>query len=385
MAHDSNSFTSLSRRSFLRTSGLLSLGAATVLPAIAEPIQDGPPQSASHEGQGIIRINANENPLGPCDSARKALAANIAQSGRYDRGNEKAVAELFAKQNGLDSSYVSVHAGSFIPLHFVSIAFSSPTRSIVSPRPTFDAGFMDADRKPFVKINYVPLRADHTADVEKMVAADPEAGIIYLCNPNNPTGTVTKKSEILYALANKPKNSILLIDEAYIHFSDAESALDLVAQDKDVIVLRTFSKIYGLAGLRCGLAAGRPDLLAKLRLYGGNPLPNPALVAALASLEEPTLVADRKKINATIRDNVFDWMTKNNYEYIPSQVNFFMVNTGRPGVAVTRELATRGILIGGTRPLMDTWVRVSIGTQPEMDRFKAAYKEVIEKLPPLKS
>src|SRR6202012_563587 len=129
-----------------------------------------------------------------------------------------------------------------------------------------------------------------------MVAADPNAGVIYICNPNNPSGTITPRADILWALENKPAGSILLVDEAYTHLSDQQDVLDQVVAGKDLIVLRTFSKVYGMAGIRCGLAIGRPDLLAKLQAYNVNPLPITALAAAQASLDDPDLVPTRKKI-----------------------------------------------------------------------------------------
>src|SRR5205085_8573901 len=136
---------------------------------------------------------------------------------------------------------------------------------------------------------------------------------------------VTSDSDIGYLVENQPKGSIVLVDEAYIHFSDASTAVDLVKADKDVIVLRTFSKLYGMAGLRCGLALGRPDLLEKMYNYGGgNFMPITALAAASASLKHTGLIAERKKINADIRASVFQWLDQNGYSYIPSPSNCFM-------------------------------------------------------------
>src|SRR5258708_39587261 len=130
-----------------------------------------------------------------------------------------------------------------------------------------------------------------------MAGAHPKAGLLYIYNPSNPTGTTTTREEIEYALVNQPKGSILLIDEAYIHFSDAKPVLDLAAADKEVVVLRTFSKIYGMAGLRCGFAIARPDLLARLEPYGWNSMPVTAVVAATASLKHKGLVLEKQKID----------------------------------------------------------------------------------------
>ena len=142
----------------------------------------------------------------------------------------------------------------------------------------------------------VPLMKDYSHDVKAMVAANPDAGLIYICNPNNPTGTITKKSDIEWAIANKPKGSVIMVDEAYYHLAGIPPLSDAVADDKDVIILRTFSKIYGMAGIRAGVAIGRPDLLQKSRAFMAGALPTTAMAAATASLKNKTLVPERRKI-----------------------------------------------------------------------------------------
>ncbi len=160
----------------------------------------------------------------------------------------------------------------------------------------------------------------------------PDAGVFYICNPNNPTGTLTSHSDIEYLVANKPKDSVVLVDEAYIHLTETPSALDLVKAGKDVIVLRTFSKVYGMAGLRCGFVIARPDLLDKVISRGGqNFMPITAIVAATASLKDSPLVSERRRINANIRQQTFQWLDRNGYSYIPSESNCFLLDTKRPG------------------------------------------------------
>ena len=160
----------------------------------------------------------------------------------------------------------------------------------------------------------VPLRKDYAHDVHAMAQADPDAGLIYVCNPNNPTGSITPKEDIEYLVAHKPKDAIVLLDEAYIHLSKtAEPASALVAADKDVIILRTFSKLYGMAGLRAGAALGRPDLIAKLRGYGAGALPVTGMVGATASLKVKGLVAERRQTIADIREETAEWLDKRGY------------------------------------------------------------------------
>jgi histidinol-phosphate aminotransferase len=212
-----------------------------------------------------------------------------------------------------------------------------------------------------------------------MLAAGSDAGVFYICNPNNPTGTLTPHSEIEYLVANKPKDAIVLIDEAYIHLTEAPSALDLVKAGKDVIVLRTFSKVYGLAGIRCGFIIARPDLADKVLQRGGfNFMPVTAVVAATASLKDPNLVSDRRRINATIRQQTFDWLARNGYSFIPSESNCFMLDTKRPGQEVRDAIAKENVMIGRIWPIMPTYVRITVGTQEEMAKFQTAFQKVMK-------
>jgi histidinol-phosphate aminotransferase len=200
-----------------------------------------------------------------------------------------------------------------------------------------------------------------------------------VCTPNNPTGTMTPHSAIEQLLAAKPKGSVVLVDEAYIHFSDGVSAIDLVKADQDVIVLRTFSKIYGMAGIRCGLAIARPDLLAKLENFGGwSAMPITAMAAATASLKHEHLVSERKQLNAAIRQKTFDWLARQGYSYVPSESNCFMLDTKRPAKEVIDAMAARNVYIGRIWPVWPTYTRITVGTQPEMDAFTSAFDAVMK-------
>jgi histidinol-phosphate aminotransferase len=308
------------------------------------------------------------------------VIAKIAPSGgRYDLyGETDNLVKTFAQQNNLKESYVSVYAGSSEPLHYSVLAFTSPSRGFVTADPSYEAG-MRAATVANAKISKVPLTSDHAHDMKAMVAADPNAGVIYVCNPNNPTGTMTTKQDIAWALDNKPKGSILLVDEAYIHLSDAPNVLDLVAADKDLIVLRTFSKIYGMAGIRCGFAVGRPDLLAKLQPYGQNAMPITGSAAANVSLLDAELIPTRKKIIGDTRRDTLAWLKSNNYKVIGnSQSNCFMIDTGRNGKSVISAMQAKNVYIGRTWPIWPNAVRVSVGTPADMAAFKTAFKQVMD-------
>jgi histidinol-phosphate aminotransferase len=329
-----------------------------------------------------VLINANENPLGPSVAARTGAIARVSEGGRYQPSLAEGLARIFAEQHGLKPEYVDVYPGSGAPLHYSILAFTGPARSYVCADPTYEAGSFAAKTSGARMIAIPVIKKTYAHDLAAMVAADPKAGLIYVCTPNNPTGTVTSHDQIEWALKNRPAGSILLVDEAYIHFCGANSVIDLVRGDQDLIVLRTFSKIYGMAGLRCGLAIGRPDLLKKVRGFGGwSSMPITAVGAGIASLQEPNLVAERKQINSTTRSQVFEWLTKNNYSFIPSEANFFLLDTRRPGHLVMDAMAKQNVFIGRVWPIFPTCVRITVGTPEEMARFREAFAKTMDQPP----
>ena len=219
-----------------------------------------------------------------------------------------------------------------------------------------------------------------------MIAADPNAGAYYICNPNNPSGTLTSRKDFEYILANKKKDAVLIIDEAYVHFAGPEVySTDLVRQDKDVVVLRTFSKIYGMAGLRAGALYGRPDLLAKVAEYGrGGNLPVTATACAAASMKlGPALMKERVAINKKNRDYTWEHLEKVGVSYIPSTSNFFMMSVkGMTGAQVGQAMAAKKIMLAGNRwPEWPEHIRVTVGTYEEMTKFNAALDQVLKEGP----
>jgi histidinol-phosphate aminotransferase len=363
-----------SRRNFGRFATVITAGAA--LPFYNESAMAQLSMIKGPMPTDAVKINANENPLGPCPEAADAMYGVIQKGSRYLYEETFGFQETLASQEGLKPNYVQPYAGSSAPLHQAVLAFTSPTKSFVTADPGYEAGERAAK---FIgsKVVRVPLTKTYAHDVVAMAKADPNAGLIYLCNPNNPTGTLTPRADIEYLLANKPAGSILLIDEAYIHLSGAPMASDLVAADKDVIILRTFSKLYGMAGLRAGAALGRPDLLAKIMPYSAGALPVTGMIGANASLKVKDLVPKRRKIIADVREDVFAFLVKNNFTFVPSVSNKFMVDVGRPGGEVIEAMRKQKIYIGRVWPSWPTYVRVSVGTQDEMNKFKSAFLNVM--------
>ena len=363
-----------SRRNLGKIAAMITAG--TTLPfynesALAQlsKVDNAPPDA--------VMINANENPLGPCEEARNAVHAIVAQGGRYLYGETDKVVTLLSQQEGVKPNYIRIYPGSSGPLHQAVLAFTSPTKPLVMGDPGYEAGGRAAAfiGSPVVK---VPLTSDYRHDVKAMLEkGGPNAGLYYICNPNNPTGTLTPKSEIEWLVANKPKGSIVMIDEAYTHISEAPFNSDLVAADKDVVVLRTFSKIYGMAGLRAGAAIARPDLIEKLAGLSAGMLPITGMAAASASLAQKNLVPERRKLIGNVREDTFNFLEKNKFHYVPSVSNCFMVDTKRPGNEVVAAMRKEKVYIGRVWPIMPTYVRITVGTRSDMQKFQAAFKQVM--------
>jgi len=371
----------------------IALGASYALPffhefAFAQDAVDNAPRRRPGQGRvydpDVVRITSNENPMGPSKQGLDAIAQVSPLAWRYGpEGVNMELQALLELTEGVKEGYVTPYPGSGPALANLVPAFTSPTRSWVMASPGYGNGASTAIGNKTVK---VPLRKDYTHDVEAMIKADPNAGAYYVCNPNNPTGTLTPRKDIEYLLANKQKDAIVVIDEAYIHFSGRDNmSTDLVKADKDVIVLRTFSKIYGMAGLRAGAAFGRPDLLKQLGKFGrtGN-LSVGTMACAAASLKaEADLLKERIPINARNRSLAFEHMEKIKVAYIPSHSNFFMISVpGMTGLQVNQAMAKKKVMIAGNRwPEWPQHVRVTVGTYEEMQKFNAALTQVVKEGP----
>jgi len=370
--------SNLSRRSFFRfAAGASALASLPILTEAHFALAERPKFADPNKG---IHIDANENPLGPCDAARKAIADIIPRGGRYLFDMEDDLATTFARIEGLDPESVMPFAGSSTPLHLAVLAFTDRNKPLVIADPGYEAPIWAAEVSgaPVIKVPLADPKGAATHDIKAMLAAASTPGVIYICNPNNPTGTCTPRADIEHAVANAPKGTILLIDEAYIHLCDAPHSLDFVKEGKDVIVLRTFSKLYGMAGIRMGFAVGRPDLLAKLMPFGGqNSLPITAIAAAKASLIDPDLVPSRRKIIGDIRADNLAWLKSNGYACTPSESNCFMLDVRRPGKEVLAAMAAKDIYIGRIWPAWPTQVRITVGTTDEMLAFRKAFTEVM--------
>ncbi|KAB0563481.1 aminotransferase [Pseudomonas palleroniana] len=354
---------SVSRRS------LLAVGAALPILGRLDWALASPAAAASDK----VLLNYNESPYGPSSAAREAMQRGIATSGRYPYPDMYALAALFAQQQAIPEDYVAVFAGSMAALRYAVVAFTSEARSLVMATPSYELPRQAAESHK-APVHEVNLDARHAHDVPAMLAADPQAGLLYLCNPNNPTGTLTPSATIRQALANKPEGCVLVVDEAYIDFSDAPSCVSWVKDHDDLLVLRTFSKIYGMAGARLGLAIGHPALLERLAVFGGDNVPAASsLLGARASLEDVTLLPQRKALNARVREETLAWLKSRGFTCTVSQSNCFMIDVKQPAEHVIERLAAQNVMVGRVWKNWPQWVRVTVGTQQEMERFREVF------------
>jgi histidinol-phosphate aminotransferase len=369
------------RRRFMQLGAALPLASAAARSAFAAaaPAASGgvPAVGYIDTPANVALLNINEYPAGPTPAAVAIMTQMATNGNRYYMMETTKFTKEVAAYHDLKPEYVTLYAGSSEILQFTALAFTSPARSLVTADPTFESTWRAAESNG-ARVHKVPLNADYSYNMKAMVAADPNAGLFYVCNPNNPTGVPVKRADIEWLLANKPAGSVVMVDEAYIHFSDAESVLDLVAKDKDLIVSRTFSKIYSMGGLRFGYASARPDLMARLHHYGVNSMATTAIQCARVQLNDKQLIPLRKQAMADTRNRTFEWLAKQGYAFSPSQTNHFLMDVKKPGAPVINALAHHSVMIGRTWASMPNWPRVTVGSPAEMQSFQSAFLEVMK-------
>jgi histidinol-phosphate aminotransferase len=305
----------------------------------------------------------------------------LTRTNRYHDEEMDQLGALIARQENLQPDQILIGCGSSEVLHCAVDAFTSPARPLITTLPSYElpVDMTTALGNPVLKL---PMTASWAADVKKMAEAADKAkgGLIYLVNPNNPTSSITPKDDIAWLVNNLPANTVALIDEAYIHFStapDLASAVPYVRDNKNVIVARTFSKIYGMAGLRVGFTCARADITAKLAVFRNNTISLTGVVAAKAALETPKLVSERREKMGRVRADVCSWLDAHGLSFIPPHANFLMINVKRDVRSVITAMLEKGVAVGRPFPPLDQMLRVTIGSEEDMSRFKQAFGQVM--------
>jgi histidinol-phosphate aminotransferase len=369
------STTTISRRRFTHLLGIGAVAAA-VRPSlsIATPTTD---QSAS---TGIVRLSANENPYGPSAQAHDAMHGAFKMCCRYpDEQNDILIGKL-AKLNSVDREQIVLGDGSSEILKICAETFTGPARgNLVAADPTFEA-ILEYAKANGAEVVKVPLTKGFSHDLPKMAAAA-KKGLIYVCNPNNPTASITPKNDLRAFIENTPAETTILVDEAYFHYAespDYESAIPLVKDHPNLIVARTFSKIYGMAGLRCGYCVAQKETIARLKPQQMWDSVNVmALAAASASVDDVDQVSKGKQLTSEAKAFTTTELDKLGFKSIPSQANFFMVDCKRPVVPLIQAMKQQNVHVGRLFPAMPNHMRVTVGKKTEMEGFVSAFRQVI--------
>jgi histidinol-phosphate aminotransferase len=381
----------LTRRSFVRNAGI---GAAALIGArgrentlwsLAEPTLEA-------LAPGVICLASNENPAGPGQAVlaavRDAFGPAGARPGRYD-GSAPALIEAIAKKQGVRPENVVLGCGSTQILRTCTHLFTATDRPLVGTIPTYEecAGYAEMMGHP---VRPVTLDASFRVDVDHMAAAAKGAGLVFYCNPNNPTATYVgarATREFLTRVAKESPYTYVLIDEAYFDYvtdRDHATHIPIAVENPHVIVARTFSKAYGMAGLRMGYAIGHPDTIRRMSEWDGGAgttsLNVLAMRAAIAAIQQdPSYIAAERRRNTEVRDFTMKWFADRGMTPTDSQANFMFVNIGRPAKAFREACKAKGVLVARDFPPFEkTHCRISFGTMDEMKKAVTVFEEALK-------
>lgn len=325
----------------------------------------------------MIRLAGNENPHGPGPAARAAIAAAIGDSWKYPMAEEMALRTRIAEREGVTPRHVMIGDGSSEILHIAGIVFGLERGELLTAVPTFTM-IADHARAIGAMVREIPLDGAMRYDLAAMAAAiSGQTRLIYVCNPNNPTGTMVPGTDLREFIAAVARRAMVLVDEAYLEFlpdAAAHSAVARVIAGDDVIVARTFSKLHGLAGLRIGYALARPDIIERMSRLKLTAPASLGLAAAGASLADTEFQAfSRRSISDGVAITV-SALEDIGLRFAPTSANFVFFDTGSPVREFLGAMRERGFSLGRPFPPYLNWCRVSIGTVEQMRSFDQALR-----------
>jgi histidinol-phosphate aminotransferase len=335
----------------------------------------------------IIRIASNENPLGPGQHVLDVIVGKFPEAGRYPfnaREQEPVLVKAIASKQGVSNDQVVLGPGSGEILSNAVRAFTSPTKPLATAWPTFENP-RDTAQKIGTEVRAVPLDANLKIDVNKLVEASKGAGLVFFCNPNNPTATV-HSGEVVADFVKRVRaaspDTVILIDEAYHDYvtdPSYRSAMDIAKSTPNVFVARTFSKAYGMAGLRVGYGVGDRTVIKRLNEFRMPYAVNlPAIAAAVTAINNQAHIDQEKARNTSVRNFTVKAFEQMGFKATDSQTNFIFVNINRPAETFRNAAREAGVMVGRDFPPYEkTHARVSIGTQAEMERAVAVFKKVL--------
>jgi histidinol-phosphate aminotransferase len=361
-----------SRREFLRLSaGMASVAMRWSPNALA--LKEGPAHLVDRENAPIL-LYSNENPYGPPPKVTEAIRAATGSANRYPRLRYGELKERIAAYHNVAADHILLGCGSTEILRMAACAFLGKGKQLIQASPTFEA-IEHYARTVDSQIMTVPLTGSFAHDLERMLASlTPSTTLMYICNPNNPTASLTPRKDLETFIAKAPASTVVIIDEAYHDYAGSSamyaSFIDHPMHDDNLIVARTFSKVYGLAGLRLGYAVGAPKILERMKRFGTEDNINAvATRAAFAALDDSEGVSKFIERNANDRQEFFNQAMARALKPIDSHTNFVMMNTFHQADEIIEQFRKHDILIGRHFPPMDTYIRVSLGRPEEMQAF----------------
>ena len=364
---------SCSRRSFF---GSISLGAAAGLlwpvTGSSQPIDLEP--SKNNQNDGLIRLNSNENAYGPSPSVAQAIVSVVGSANRYSRMKYPALIEQIAVENHVRPEEVLLGCGSTDILRMAAFAFLGRGKRLIQALPTFE-GIEHYARALDSEVISISLTSTFAHDLDEMLArTKSSSGLLYICNPNNPTASLTPRQDLEEFIRRLPASIFVVIDEAYHHYAGGSamyaSFISHRLDNERIIVTRTFSKVYGLAGLRLGYAVASPKTIGQMRMFATEDSVNTiATHAAGAALRDHEALSASIQRNSNDRQEFFNQAMARSLKPIDSHANFVMLDTFHPAGDVVEHFRKNHVLIGPTFPPMDTHIRVSLGSQDEMNAF----------------
>jgi histidinol-phosphate aminotransferase len=385
----------MNRRNWLKTTALFT-GGLTMLPPALSRLQAATGASA---GTGAAyatdftvapqlpvtlkaRLFANENPFGPSEAAKKAIMDSMLTSYQYPIMLIPELEKKICTHENITPDMLMISSGSSPLLLGTAVSLLRDGGNIVTADPTYD-DLPTRCEKVNAKWIKVPLTADYTHDLDAMEKAiTPETKLVYICNPNNPTGTIVDKDKLKAFCERVSQKVTIFVDEAYIDYlpdADATTLMSSVKKGQNIIVGRTFSKVYGLAGLRLGYIVAQPSTIVKLQPHTScswAALSAPAISGALASYQDKAYVQDIVKKTEESRNFLYGVLKAEGYSYIPSHTNFVMFPLKMDGQRFAEEMMKRGVGLRHWKLNNAHWCRISLGRMDEMQAFAAAFKEL---------
>jgi len=327
-----------------------------------------------------IRLNANENPYGPSPSVRTAIRDHFDQACRYPYGYLRALVDDLAKKEGVTKDHIVVTGGSTEGLKLCGMIYGANNREIVAGDPTFQAMLTYAELSGG-HVHRVPLNDKLELDLDAMYQrVTNRTGLIFLCNPNNPTGTLLPADQVRDFCESTAERTVVFSDEAYYDYIDDPnypSMVELVKKDANVIVSRTFSKVYGMAGIRIGYMVARPDIARRLKEAVVAFTNTPALFAARTALQDQEFYDFSIAKNREGKKRIYATLDNLGLEYVPSQTNFIFFKTGESISSFSDKMMQAGVQVGRPFPPYLDWCRISTGSLEEVDAFNSALKKVM--------